>query len=268
MTSSDNVIHDDMPVGDPPSADEADSSDVPFGETETPLLVVPRAMIAVERLAAHPGNVRRDLDLSPEFVESIAVNGVLVALRITPDGDSFRVIDGGRRLAAALKAGVTEVPYDLVSDRAGDEAGQYLDMINMNRHRNRLTPLEEADALFAARESGATKTRLRKAAGLTSATVNGALVAARLSDETRAIVEGLDEQLSLDELAVLAEFFLMWTLCRVSTTESDDWLWSDDRVRVELERVAGVITSVTVAGAASEAGGTGRAGEPVLAASA
>ena len=146
------------------------------------------------------------LDLSPGFVESIAVNGVLVALRITPDGDSFRVIDGGRRLAAALKAGVTEVPYDLVSDRAGDEAGQYLDMINMNRHRNPLTPLEEADALFAAKEAGATKTRLRKAAGLTSASVNGALAAARLSDETRATVEGLDEQLSLDELAVLAEF--------------------------------------------------------------
>ena len=34
-----------------------------------------------------------------------------------------------------------------------------------------------------------------------------------------------------------------------------NWLWSDDRVRVELERVAGVITSVTVAGAASELAG-------------
>jgi len=206
MTSSDNVIHDDIPASDPPSADEADSNDVPFGETETPLLVVPRAMIAVERLAAHPGNVRRDLDLSPGFVESIAVNGVLVALRITPDGDGFRVIDGGRRLAGALKAGVAEVPCDLVSDRTGDEAGQYLDMINMNRHRNPLTVLEEAGALFAAREAGATKTRLRKAAGLTSASVNGALAAARLSDETRATVQDLDEQLSLDELAVLAEF--------------------------------------------------------------
>ena len=105
MTSSDNVIHNDIPASDLPSADDADSSDVPFGETETPVLVVPRAMIAVERLAAHPGNVRRDLDLNPEFVESIAVNGVLVALRITPDGDGFRVIDGGRRLAGALKAG-------------------------------------------------------------------------------------------------------------------------------------------------------------------
>ena len=206
MTSSDNVIHDDMPISDLPPADDADSKEGPFGERETPSAAASRAMIAVERLAAHPGNVRRDLDLSPEFVESIAVNGVLVALRITPDGDSFRVIDGGRRLAAALKAGVTEVPYDLVSDRAGDEAGQYLDMINMNWHRNPLAPLEEAGALFAAREAGATKTRLRKAAGLTSATVNGALAAPRLSDETRATVEGLGEQLSLDELAVLAEF--------------------------------------------------------------
>ena len=206
MTSSDNVIHDDATAIDLPPADDGDPGDVPFVETETPVLVVPRAMIAVERLAAHPGNVRRDLDLNPEFVESIADNGVLVALRITPDRDGFRVIDGGRRLAGALKAGVAEVPYDLVSERAGDEAGQFLDMINMNRHRNPLTPLEEADALFAAREAGAAKTRLRKAAGLTSTALNGALAAARLSEETRATVESLDEQLSLDDLAVLAEF--------------------------------------------------------------
>ena len=124
-------------------------------------------MIAVSALAAHPGNVRADLDLNEEFVASVAVNGVLTALRITPDGDGFRVIDGGRRLAAALKTGTKEVPYDLVPERAGDEAGQYLDMINMNRHRNPLTVLEEADALFAAHQAGARKTRLRKAAGLT-----------------------------------------------------------------------------------------------------
>ena len=43
-----------------------------------------RAMIAVSQLAAHPGNVRADLDLNEEFVHSIAVNGVLTALRITP----------------------------------------------------------------------------------------------------------------------------------------------------------------------------------------
>ena len=59
-------------------------------------------------------------------------------------------------------------------ERAGDEAGQYLDMINTNRHRNPLTVLEEADALFAAHQAGARKTRLRKATGLTPAAVSDA----------------------------------------------------------------------------------------------
>ena len=66
-----------------------------------------RPMIAVALLTAHHGNVRRDLDLSPGFVASIQANGVLVPLRITtgPDG-SYLVIDGHRRLAAAVQAGL------------------------------------------------------------------------------------------------------------------------------------------------------------------
>jgi ParB family chromosome partitioning protein len=165
-----------------------------------------RAMMPVSQLAAHPGNVRADLDLNEAFVASIAANGVLVALRVTPDGDGFRVIDGGRRLAAALKAGVEEVPYDVVAERAGDEAGQYLDMITTNRHRNPLTVLEEADALFAAKQAGATRTRLRKTTGMAPAAVNEALAAARLTVETRDQAGKAGEQLTLDQYAVLAEF--------------------------------------------------------------
>ena len=174
--------------------------------TAAPTEPAPRAMIPVSQLAAHPGNVRTDLDLNEEFVASIAANGVLVALRITPDDDGYRVIDGGRRLAAALKAGVAEVPFDLVAERAGDEAGQYLDMIITNRHRNPLTVLEEADALFAAKQAGATRTRLRKTTGMNPAAVNVALAAARLTVETRDQAEQAGEQLTLDQYAVLAEF--------------------------------------------------------------
>jgi ParB family chromosome partitioning protein len=94
----------------------------------------------------------------------------------------------------------------LVAERAGDEAGQYLDMILTNDHRNPLTVLEEADALFAARKAGATKTRLRKTTGLTPAVVNGALAAARLDSETRTAAEDAGEQLSLDQYAILSEF--------------------------------------------------------------
>jgi hypothetical protein len=125
--------------------------------------IAARPVIAVTELVTHPGNVRRDLDLSPEFVASIAANGVLVPLRITPDPDGrYRVIDGHRRLAAAVKTGLAEVPADLAGDREGDEPGQYLDMWTAHRHRSPLTQFEEADALFAAHEAGATKARIHR----------------------------------------------------------------------------------------------------------
>jgi ParB family transcriptional regulator, chromosome partitioning protein len=168
-------------------------------------------MIAVAKLTAHPGNVREDLDLTDEFCASIAANGVRVPLLITTDGDGgFRVIEGHRRLAAAVKAGLAEVPYDLDGDRAADEAGQYLDMVTANSgaYRKNFTPLEEATALFAAHEAGATRTRIRKATGRKADQVKTALAAGGLSMSTREQVAGLDrdEQLTLDELAVLAEF--------------------------------------------------------------
>jgi ParB/RepB/Spo0J family partition protein len=169
--------------------------------------VLPRPMVPVSLLTAHPGNVRRDLDLSPEFLASIQENGILVPLRITRDADgALRVIDGHRRLAAAVETGLAEVPADLAGERAGDEPGQFLDMWNAHRHRNPLTPLEEADALFAAREAGATKTRIRRSTGLKPQEVNAALAAARLSDGTRAAVQASPYELTLEDLAVLAEF--------------------------------------------------------------
>ncbi len=202
MTTTNDPAYDDPDAAQADSA--ADSKPAPDRQaTDAPPW---RAMIAVSQLAAHPGNVRADLDLNEEFVNSVAVNGVLVALRITPDGDGFRIIDGGRRLAAALKAGVEEVPYDLVAERAGDEAGQYLDMITTNRHRNPLTVLEEADALFGARKAGAAKTRLRKTTGMSPAAVNDALAAARLDASIRSKAGDLSEQLTLDQYAILAEF--------------------------------------------------------------
>jgi ParB-like nuclease domain len=102
-----------------------------------------RMLIPVEQLAAHPGNVRSDLDLNPEFCASVAEAGVRVSLLITktPDG-GYRVIEGHRHLAAALKAGLAEVPCELDPARADDEAGQYLDMLlaNGDGYRRNFTP--------------------------------------------------------------------------------------------------------------------------------
>jgi ParB family chromosome partitioning protein len=168
-----------------------------------------RRMIAVAELTAHPGNVREDLDLTAEFCASVAGNGVRVPLLITTGADGgYRVIEGHRRLAAAVKAGLAEVPYDLDSQRAADEAGQFLDMVTANSaaYRKNFTPLQEATALFAAHEAGATRTRIRKATGRNPGQVKTALAAGGLTTSTREQVGGLDRQLTLDELALLAEF--------------------------------------------------------------
>ena len=217
MSDLPDVATDAIAGGPPPSADGADSAEttagckLPWcGSGPLPANLTGRLMMPVEWLTAHPGNVRADLDLSDEFVASIAENGVLVPLRITIDSDGdaagYRVIDGHRRLAAAVQAGLDQVPYDLAAERQGDEAGQYLDMFTAHRHRAPLRPEEEADALFAAREAGATKTRIRKATGLKPQQVNAALAAAALSGDTRAAVAAAGYDMTLEDLALLAEF--------------------------------------------------------------
>jgi ParB family chromosome partitioning protein len=88
---------------DQPPAEAATVTDQPIGETATnaqpgAAAIAPQPTIPVALLTAHPGNVRRDLDLSPDFLASIQANGILVPLRITSGADgAFRVIDGHRR---------------------------------------------------------------------------------------------------------------------------------------------------------------------------
>jgi ParB family transcriptional regulator, chromosome partitioning protein len=183
--------------------------------------VQPPSTIAITLLSTHPGNVRDDLDLSAEFCASVAETGVRIPLLVTPHpGGGYQVIEGHRRLGAALKAGLAEVPVVLDPARSGDEAGQYVDMVvaNSSGYRKNFTPLEEAAALFAAHEAGASRTRLRKATGRKAEQIKTALAAGRIADSIREQAGSSAGQLTLDNLALLAEFFLMWTPCGVSIT--------------------------------------------------
>jgi ParB family transcriptional regulator, chromosome partitioning protein len=190
-------------------ADGTDLADAPGsdpGDRPEAAQLAARPMIAVRLLAAHPGNVRQGLRLDPEFLASIAEAGVLVPLRITRTGDgTYIIIDGHRRFAAAVKAGQSEVPYDLAADRADDPAAQYLDMVNINQRHLHLAPIEEAGALFAASQAGASKTRIRKTTGLGKDYVSAALTAGQLSGETRLKTEAC-YGLSLEQYALLHEF--------------------------------------------------------------
>ena len=168
---------------------------------------VARVMISIELLTAHPGNVRRDIHLDQEFLDSIAELGILTPLRITPAGSGgYRVIEGHRRLAAAAKLGLIEVPYDLAAEREDDEAGQFLDMYATNHHRKGLSTLEEADALFGASANGASKRRIRKATGLSPDEVASALKAGGMSGLARETAAAFGQSITLDQAALFAEF--------------------------------------------------------------
>ena len=79
------------------------------------------------------------------LIESIQTQGVLSPLIVRPieDTDEYEVISGHRRLHAAQKAGITEVPaliYALDRDTAA------IAVVDSNLHREHILPSEKAFA--------------------------------------------------------------------------------------------------------------------------
>ena len=103
--------------------------------------------IPVEKLrsfAGHPFKVRDDAEMNT-LIESIQTQGILSPLIVRPieDTDEYEVISGHRRLHAARKAGITEVPaliYALDRDAAA------IAVVDSNLHREHILPSEKAFA--------------------------------------------------------------------------------------------------------------------------
>ena len=87
--TSGNTADDQPPASAAPAADQPASA-TPADAQPGAVAIAPQPTIPVALLTAHPGNVRRDLDLSPDFLASIQANGVLVPLRITSGADRPR----------------------------------------------------------------------------------------------------------------------------------------------------------------------------------
>ncbi len=103
--------------------------------------------IPVEKLrpfAGHPFKVRDDDEMNT-LIESIQTQGVLSPLIVRPieNTDEYEVISGHRRLHAAQKAGLTDVPaliYALDRDSAA------IAVVDSNLHREHILPSEKAFA--------------------------------------------------------------------------------------------------------------------------
>ena len=92
----------------------------------------------------HPFKVKDDAEMNT-LIESVQTQGILSPLIVRPieNTDEYEVISGHRRLHAAQKAGITEVPaliYALDRDSAA------IAVVDSNLHREHILPSEKAFA--------------------------------------------------------------------------------------------------------------------------
>lgn len=92
----------------------------------------------------HPFKVKDDEEMNT-LIESVQTQGILSPLIVRPieNTDEYEVISGHRRLHAAVKAGITEVPvliYALDRDSAA------IALVDSNLHREHILPSEKAFA--------------------------------------------------------------------------------------------------------------------------
>lgn len=103
--------------------------------------------VPLHRIRQGPGQVRglRSLDSVADLSNSIDEVGLLHPVIVQRDGDDFRLVAGYRRLLAASRAGLTEIPALVVSE---DACAIQLQLAE-NLQREDLNPLERAQAVRA-----------------------------------------------------------------------------------------------------------------------
>ena len=140
--------------------------------------------IPVEKLrpfAGHPFKVKDDEEMNT-LIESIQTQGVLSPLIVRPieNTDEYEVVSGHRRLHAARKAGITEVPaliYALDRDAAA------IAVVDSNLHREHILPSEKA---FAYKLKMEALSHQGKRSDLTSDQTGPKLTAATISESDSA----------------------------------------------------------------------------------
>lgn len=131
--------------------------------------------ISIKKLYPHPQNPRKEIREIEELTESIKSKGIYQNLTVieggagVPKGEKgYTVIIGHRRLEAAKRAGLTEVPCNIVTM---DEKEQISTMLLENMQRNDLTLSEQAEGFQMMLDFGETISSISQKTGLSTTTV-------------------------------------------------------------------------------------------------
>ena len=96
----------------------------------------------VREFKDHPFKVREDDDMK-QLMESIREEGILVPVIVRPSTDGgYEIISGHRRVYAARRVGLSDIPVFIRDDITDDEA--VIAMVDSNLQRKKLLPSEKA----------------------------------------------------------------------------------------------------------------------------
>lgn len=145
-------------------------------------------------------NVRTDLRVGPEFVETIAGLGVLKDIDVYPTLTGLVVLDGHRRHRAAIEAGLETVPVRIV-DVANDLDRIGLQLTENDEHAH-TSAVDRARAINQLVLMGMPTTELRKR----GVRASEATMARRVANASQEVTDlGESANLGLDDLAKIAE---------------------------------------------------------------
>lgn len=145
-------------------------------------------------------NIRANLCVSPEFVETIAGLGVLKDIDVYPTLTGLVVLDGHRRHRAAIEAGLETVPVRIV-DVANDLDRIGLQLAENDEHAHTST-VDRARAINQLVLMGLPASELRKR----GVKASEATLARRVANASQEVADlGESASLGLDDLAKIAE---------------------------------------------------------------
>lgn len=165
-------------------------------QSTAPTIVEHVVMWDIERTLPNPLNPRGDLepDSLLELVASIREKGILTPLLATPHEDIVHIVAGHRRRAAALMAGLKQLPLII---HKFTEREQLEIMLIENLQRADLTPLQEARAYERALASGGRKSDLARRIGIPVQRVHDRLDLLKLDPAVQQMIEREDLRLAL-----------------------------------------------------------------------
>lgn len=141
-------------------------------------------MLPIDALLNHPKNVRKDYTDIDELAQSIKTRGIMQNLTVVPapgheeDCSLFYVVIGNRRLKAAEKAGLKELPCVIAWDMP--EREQVSIMVTENMQRADLSITEQAESFQLMLDLGETVDTVSEKTGLSKTTIYHRLNLAKL----------------------------------------------------------------------------------------